>query len=195
MNIFNKNIIKNPTIIAFIIIAVIAGISSYYDCEIINSIINISSSSSSIVGFALGLLIYYKISTILHSRNKTREMISAMQENNKFYQAGLNMEIDITSPAIYKIAEIRKLLTDYKSLAEKLSNYIDNLDKTVLWEERTLGIKNTYSKLTLVIAALEIQILELEIANKSCPLSSDIENLKKKRDEFIKYSSKTGYID
>ena len=122
-------------------------------------------------------------------------MISAMQENNKFYQAGLNMEIDITSPAIYKIAEIRKLLTDYKSLAEKLSNYIDNLDKTVLWEERTLGIKNTYSKLTLVIAALEIQILELEIANKSCPLSSDIENLKKKRDEFIKYSSKTGYID
>lgn len=153
------------------------------------------TESASIFSLVLTITILHKIKSMNSAREKTEYMMHAMTDKNKYYHAGLNMEIDILSDPLDKLNEIRAIINNYNKVFDKLSDFVENENRSELFCERKIARVNMNSRLKLLLLALEIQIMELEVANMSCPLPDQLERINAKRDEFQKVASATGYAD
>ena len=184
-------------VIIFISIIVIYLFIGYATpmCYVKDNIIylfNSISSSASIVGFIITFLVYKKIQLISSPAEKIEQMKKAMKTNNKYYDVGLNMEIDLSSPPSDKIKEIINKFEEYNNCIKEV--VLSNNTKAI-WESKHIGIPNRRNQIKLLLLALEIQIMQLEVANSNIPISSAIKLIDEKCDEFINIANNTGYVD
>ena len=161
-------------------------------CVFIKKIFDSLSVCSSIISFGITVLLYYKIKTFFSPNEKVERMIKSMRTDNKFFNSGLNMEIDVSSQPSQKIKEIIELFSQYNNCVNKITS---DTDEKIKWEYKHIGLPNIKNKLNLLMLALEIQILELEIQNKKIPIDSDIAMISEKINQFVLLARETGYID
>ena len=158
-------------------------------------VFNIIASIASIASLILTVIIFYKISQFKNSKKFLADLKQANTVDHLYKNTRLAMHVDIDASIETNLAKIADTVNEISSITVEMNRFIKEHDNTFMWESRVLGLSNRFKQLSLLIAHVDVQCLELKYLTSVVPDPTILDQLNEKRNHFIQLAQTTIHTD
>ncbi len=156
---------------------------------------NIIAGIASIASLILTGIIFHKISQFKNSKKFLDELKQANTVDHFYKNTRLAMHVDIDASIEANLAIIADTVDQISNITVDMNRFIKEHDNNFMWESKVLGLSNRFKRLSLLIAHVDVQCLELKYLTAVVPDPTILDQLNEKRNHFIQLAQTTVHTD
>ena len=158
-------------------------------------IFNIIAGIASIASLILTGIIFHNTSQFKNSKTSLADIKQANTVDHLHKNSRLAMHVDIDSSIEANLAKIADTVGEISNITVEMNRFIKEHENKFMWESRVLGLSNRFKRLSLLIAHVDVQCLELKYLTSVVPDPTILDQLNEKRSHFIQLAQTTIHTD